>query len=130
MTIFGYARGSTNGRSVDTQVKALRAAGAVKVFRETTSGAKTDRRELAKTLMALDAGDTFLVTRLDRLARSTRDLLNIPHGEAPCPHAPPARGSTRSACQRHGIASKLGAPVQRVAECDFEPWRIGQDIHN
>ena len=47
------------------------------MFRETASGAKTDRRELAKALRALDAGDTLLVTRLDRLARSTRDLLNI-----------------------------------------------------
>jgi len=47
------------------------------VFRETASGAKTDRRELAKAIRALEAGDTLLVTRLDRLARSTRDLLNI-----------------------------------------------------
>jgi len=47
------------------------------VFRETASGAKIDRRELAKALRALDTGDTLLVTRLDRLARSTRDLLNI-----------------------------------------------------
>ena len=47
------------------------------MFRETASGAKTDRRELAKAVRALDAGDTLLVTRLDRLARSTRDLLNI-----------------------------------------------------
>ena len=47
------------------------------MFRETASGAKTDRRELAKAVRALDAGDTLLVTRLDRLARSMRDLLNI-----------------------------------------------------
>jgi transposase-like protein len=47
------------------------------VFRETASGAKTDRRELAKALRALESGDTLLVTRLDRLARSTRDLLNM-----------------------------------------------------
>ncbi len=76
MTIFGYARVSTDGQSVDTQVKALRAAGAKKVFRETASGAKTDRRELARALKTLAEGDTLLVTRLDRLARSTRDLLN------------------------------------------------------
>lgn len=44
MTIFGYARVSTDGQSVDAQVKALRAAGAERVFRETASGAKTDRR--------------------------------------------------------------------------------------
>ena len=76
MTIFGYARVSTDGQSVDAQVKQLRAAGAAKIFRETASGAKTDRRELAKALKALGDGDTLLVTRLDRLARSTRDLLN------------------------------------------------------
>ena len=51
-------------------------AGAVQVFRETASGAKTDRAQLRKALAALDAGDVLMVTRLDRLARSTRDLLN------------------------------------------------------
>ncbi len=76
MTIFGYARVSTDGQSVDAQVKQLRAAGVVKTFRETASGAKTDRRELARALKSLGEGDTLLVTRLDRLARSTRDLLN------------------------------------------------------
>ena len=77
MAIYGYARVSTDGQTLDAQVAALAAAGAAPVFRETASGAKTDRRELAKALRALDAGDTLLVTRLDRLARSTRDLLNI-----------------------------------------------------
>ena len=77
MTIYGYARVSTDGQTLDAQVAALTAAGAAPVFRETASGAKTDRRELAKAVRALDAGDTLLVTRLDRLARSTRDLLNI-----------------------------------------------------
>jgi DNA invertase Pin-like site-specific DNA recombinase len=74
--IYGYARVSTDGQSVDAQVKQLRAAGCEKVFRETASGAKTDRRELARVLKSLGEGDTLLVTRLDRLARSTRDLLN------------------------------------------------------
>ncbi len=73
---FGYARVSTDGQSVDAQVKQLHAAGAEKVFRETASGAKTERRELARALDALAKGDTLLVTRLERLARSTRDLLN------------------------------------------------------
>src|SRR5208337_1279387 len=74
--IVGYARVSTDGQTVDAQVKQLRDAGAEKIFRETASGAKTDRRELARPLSALRDGDTLLVTRLDRLARSTRDLLN------------------------------------------------------
>jgi DNA invertase Pin-like site-specific DNA recombinase len=73
--ICGYARVTTARRSVDAQVKALRGAGAENVFRETAGGAKTDRRELAQAIKALGEGDTLLVTRLDRLARSTRDLL-------------------------------------------------------
>ena len=77
MASFGYARVSTDGQSVDAQVRQLRDAGAEKIFPETASGAKTDRRELARALRALGDGDTLLVTRLDRLARSTRDLLNI-----------------------------------------------------
>jgi DNA invertase Pin-like site-specific DNA recombinase len=74
--IYGYARVSTDGQSVAAQVAQLTDAGAVKVFQETASGAKTDRRELARAIKALGVGDTLLVTRLDRLARSTRDLLN------------------------------------------------------
>ena len=57
-------------------MKALRAAGAEKVLRETARGTKSDRRELARALRAVGDCDTLLVTRLDRLARSTRDLLN------------------------------------------------------
>jgi DNA invertase Pin-like site-specific DNA recombinase len=62
---------------VDAQVRKLKAAGARKVWRETASGAKTDRIEFRRVLDRLDAGDVLMVTRLDRLARSTRDLLNI-----------------------------------------------------
>ena len=75
--IHAYARVSTDGQSVDAQVRKLKAAGARKVWRETASGAKTDRIELRRVLDRLDAGDVLMVTRLDRLARSTRDLLNI-----------------------------------------------------
>jgi DNA invertase Pin-like site-specific DNA recombinase len=74
--IFDYARVSTDGQSAEAQARQLRAAGAGKVFREVASGAKTDRAQLRRLLAALDAGDVLLVTRLDRLARSTRDLLN------------------------------------------------------
>jgi DNA invertase Pin-like site-specific DNA recombinase len=55
---------------------ALEAAGAEVIFRETASGARTDRTQLAKAIGALGSGDTLVVTRLDRLGRSTRDLLN------------------------------------------------------
>jgi len=74
--IYGYARVSTDGQSVTAQVEALTAAGAARVFRETASGAKTDRRQLRRVIDQLATGDLLLVTRLDRLARSTRDLLN------------------------------------------------------
>jgi hypothetical protein len=73
---YGYARVSTDGQSVEAQVRQLTKAGCKKVFRETASGAKTDRSQLRKALDQLDAGDVLIVTRLDRLARSTRDLLN------------------------------------------------------
>jgi DNA invertase Pin-like site-specific DNA recombinase len=72
----GYARVSTDGQSVEAQIGALTAAGAEKVFREVASGAKTDRAQLRRLLDQLTAGDVVTVTRLDRLARSTRDLLN------------------------------------------------------
>jgi DNA invertase Pin-like site-specific DNA recombinase len=72
----GYARVSTDGQSVEAQVAAITAAGAVTVYREVASGAKTDRAQLRQVLARLAAGDVLLVTRLDRLARSMRDLLN------------------------------------------------------
>ena len=75
--IYGYARVSTDGQSVDAQVRQLTKAGCKKVFREVASGAKTDRAQLQSLLHKLDPGDVVMVTRLDRLARSTRDLLNI-----------------------------------------------------
>ena len=77
MTIYGYARVSTNGQDLAAQDAELAGAGCAKVFREKASGAKTDRPELAKLIRRLEAGDVLVVTRLDRLARSTRDLLNV-----------------------------------------------------
>ena len=74
--IVGYARVSTDGQTLDAQHAALIAAGAERVFAEKVSGAVTDRKALAKAIAALGAGDDLLVTKLDRLARSTRDLLN------------------------------------------------------
>jgi DNA invertase Pin-like site-specific DNA recombinase len=77
MTVVGYARVSTDGQTLDAQHAALKAAGAEKVFSEKVSGAQTDRKQLAKAIASLGEGDVLLVTRLDRLARSTRDLLNV-----------------------------------------------------
>ncbi len=73
---YGYARVSTDGQSVAAQVEEISQAGADKIFREKASGAKTDRAQLHRVLNDLDEGDVLLVTRLDRLARGTRDLLN------------------------------------------------------
>jgi DNA invertase Pin-like site-specific DNA recombinase len=75
--IYGYARVSTDGQSVEAQKRQLREAGAEKIFQETASGAQTDRAQLRRAVAQLDKGDVLLVTRLDRLARSTRDLLNL-----------------------------------------------------
>jgi DNA invertase Pin-like site-specific DNA recombinase len=77
MTIFGYARVSTDGQTLDAQLEALKAAGCEKVFREKVSGAHADRAQLTRLLTTIDRGDVLIVSRLDRLARSTRDLLNI-----------------------------------------------------
>ena len=75
--IIGYARVSTDGQGLDGQLAALKAAGAERIFSEKISGAVTDRKALAKAIAALSSGNVLLVTRLDRLARSTRDLLNV-----------------------------------------------------
>ena len=73
---YGYARVSTDGQSIEAQVRQLAKAGCKKVFREVTSGVKTDRAQLRRLLAVIEAGDVVMITRLDRLARSTRDLLN------------------------------------------------------
>jgi DNA invertase Pin-like site-specific DNA recombinase len=73
----GYARVSTDGQSLESQDASLRAAGAERIYAEKVSGAVTDRKALAKAIASLHEGDTLLVCRLDRLARSTRDLLNV-----------------------------------------------------
>src|SRR6516164_3506318 len=71
----GYRRGAK--ASVDAQARQLTKAGCKKVFRDVhVSGAKTDRAQLARLIETLEPGDVLMVTRLDRLARSTRDLLN------------------------------------------------------
>ena len=74
--IIGYARVSTDGQTPDAQHAALKAAGAERVFARRSQA----HRRIAKPWprhAALSAGDVLLVTRLDRLARSTRDLLNV-----------------------------------------------------
>jgi DNA invertase Pin-like site-specific DNA recombinase len=74
-TLVGYARVSTDAQSLEAQMAALEAAGCERIYAEKRSGAETDRKTLAKLLKEASPGDTVVVTRLDRLARSTRDLL-------------------------------------------------------
>jgi len=77
MAVYGYARVSTRDQTLASQEAQLRAAACTKIYAEKVSGAWGDRPQLAKLLKRLDQGDVLIVTRLDRLARSTRDLLNI-----------------------------------------------------
>jgi len=78
MTTIGYARVSSAGQSLEVQLEALEAAGCDKVFKEKRSGRKaSDREQLALALDFIREGDTLIVTRLDRLARSVIDLHQI-----------------------------------------------------
>lgn len=78
MAIYGYARVSTGDQDLTVQRDALREVGCEIIREETVSGASRDgRKELQTLLEFLRAGDTLVVTRLDRLARSMDDLSNI-----------------------------------------------------
>jgi DNA invertase Pin-like site-specific DNA recombinase len=77
MTLLGYARVSTNEQDTAAQVSALKSAGCEKIFREKASGGRWDRPELIRLLNQLRKGDVLIVSRLDRLSRSLRDLLMI-----------------------------------------------------
>jgi len=71
----GYARVSTQGQTLQAQMEQLKEAGCEEVYKEIASGARSDREQLKALLKTLELGSTLVVTRLDRLARSTVDLL-------------------------------------------------------
>jgi DNA invertase Pin-like site-specific DNA recombinase len=75
--IRGYARCSTRDQSYEGQIEALRAAGAEQIYAEKESGAKSDRAELARAIADLQPADVLMVKCIDRLARSTLDLLTL-----------------------------------------------------
>ena len=81
MTTFGYARVSTTDQHLDAQIEQLTAAGCDRVYQEKASGTKTgsSRPQLAAMLAAATQGDLVMVCKIDRIARSVRDLVNILH---------------------------------------------------
>lgn len=77
MVMIGYARVSTSGQSLEVQIEKLKSSGCDFIYQEKESGSKRDRDKLTACLATLHQEDVLVVTRLDRLARSTRDLLDI-----------------------------------------------------
>lgn len=77
MTLIGYARVSTVGQSLEIQIELLKEYGCNKIFEEKQSGAKSNRKALHDALEYLREGDKLIITKIDRLARSVKDLHNI-----------------------------------------------------
>ena len=75
--LLGYARVSTVGQTLEAQLEQLAAAGCATIYREKVSGAQANRKELNRLLKAMRRGDVLVVTRIDRLARSTFELFAI-----------------------------------------------------
>jgi hypothetical protein len=109
MAMIAYARVSTRDQDLTGQIEALKAAGAKTIYREKVSGARADRPQLAKLMAGLKAGDFVVVTKLDRLGRSTRELLDL------IDRIGKAGASFRSAI-RSGIRR------QRKADCSRRSW--------
>ncbi|KRE45518.1 recombinase family protein [Paenibacillus sp. Soil522] len=79
MTKVGYARVSTADQTMDLQIDSLKASGCKRIFEEKVSGKKSDRPELARCLEYLRSGDTLVIWKLDRLGRTTKQLIELSH---------------------------------------------------
>jgi DNA invertase Pin-like site-specific DNA recombinase len=79
MAKVGYARVSTSDQSMDLQIDSLKIAGCERIFEEKISGKKSDRPELTRCLEYLRSGDTLVIWKLDRLGRTTRQLIELSH---------------------------------------------------
>lgn len=77
MALIGYARVSTTDQNIEAQTDALTAAGCERIFTDRASGKLASRPELDKVLEYLRAGDTLVITKLDRLGRSVRNLIDL-----------------------------------------------------
>ena len=77
MATLGYARDSTQDQELSGQIEALKAAGATTIFSEKVSGVRSDRTQLTKLMAKIGPGDVVVVTKVDRLGRSTRELLDL-----------------------------------------------------
>lgn len=77
MAVYGYARVSSKGQSLEAQLAELKTAGCTRIFQEKITGRHRERPQLDRALKSLGDGDVLIITRLDRLARSSRDLLNV-----------------------------------------------------
>ncbi len=77
MTIYGYARVSTAGQSLNEQKETLKSSGAEIIFSEKYSGTTTSRPQFEKLVNIIEPNDTLIVTKLDRFARNTREALNL-----------------------------------------------------
>ena len=80
--LYGYARVSTRGQakdgnSLEAQENALRSAGAIKIYADAFTGTKTNRPELDKLMTIMQSGDTMVVTKLDRIARSATQGIEL-----------------------------------------------------
>jgi hypothetical protein len=115
MTTIGYARVSTDGQTLAAQTEALHGAGCARIFAEKISGAYSDRPQLAKAIAVSAGGDCLVVCKLDRLARSTRDLLNTLDAIGK------AGASFRSLADQWGRYNHTTRAID--AHC---PWRISR----